>query len=42
MYRELVATPWGIMYRVSGHTVSVLAVVDGRRNAEDVLLERLK
>lgn len=40
-YRELVVSPWRVVYRVSGRTVSVLAVVDGRRNIEDVLLDRL-
>ncbi|MCX6995751.1 MAG: type II toxin-antitoxin system RelE/ParE family toxin [Kiritimatiellaeota bacterium] len=41
MYRELVVAPWRIIYRISGQTVYVLAVLDGRRNLEDVLLERL-
>jgi len=40
-YRELVVAPWRVVYRVSGTTVSILAVVDGRRNIEDVLLDRL-
>jgi len=40
-YRELVVTPWRIIYRVSDHTAYVLAVLDGRRNVEDVLLDRL-
>lgn len=40
-YRELVATPWRLIYRISGRIVYVLAVLDGRRNIEDVLLDRL-
>lgn len=40
-YRELVVSPWRVVYRISGQTVFVLAVVDGRRNIEDVLLDRL-
>jgi plasmid stabilization system protein ParE len=40
-YRELVASPWRIIYRIADHTVYVLAVVDGRRNLEDILLDRL-
>ena len=40
-YRELVVSPWRVVYRISGMTVSILAVVDGRRNIEDVLLDRL-
>jgi len=40
-YRELVVVPWRMVYRVSGTTVSILAIVDGRRNIEDILLDRL-
>jgi plasmid stabilization system protein ParE len=40
IYREIIMSPWRIIYRVSGKTVHVLAVVDGRRNLEDLLLER--
>jgi len=40
VYRELIVSPWRMIYRVSGKTVHVLAVVDGRRNLEDLLLER--
>lgn len=39
-YRELLPSPWRIIYRVSGDRVHVLAVLDGRRNLEDLLLER--
>ncbi len=40
-WRELVVRPYRILYRLSGDTVTVLAVFDGRRDLEDVLLERL-
>jgi toxin ParE1/3/4 len=40
-FREIVVRPYRLMYRVDGHTVSVLAVFDGRRDIEDVLLARL-
>jgi len=40
-YRELVVSPWRVVYRLSGTRVHVLAVLDGRRNVEDVLLDRL-
>lgn len=39
-YREIVVSPWRIICRHSGTTVYVLAVADGRRNLEDLLLER--
>jgi toxin ParE1/3/4 len=40
-YRELVVSPWRILYRISEMNVFVLAVLDSRRSIEDVLLERL-
>ena len=40
-YRELVISPWRILYRISEMNVFVLAVLDSRRNIEDLLLKRL-
>lgn len=40
-YRELIVAPWRVIYRIANARVLVLAVIDGRRNVEDVLLERL-
>jgi len=40
-WRELVVRPYRLVYRVGRRSVSVLAVFDGRRDLEDVLLERL-
>lgn len=40
-YRELVISPWRLMYRVSEKVVYVLSVLDSRQNIEDILLERL-
>jgi addiction module RelE/StbE family toxin len=40
-YRELVIPPWRVMYRIAGELVLVLAVIDSRRNIEDLLLGRL-
>ena len=40
-WRELVVRPYRIVYRVEGDTVTVLAMLDGRRDLEDLLLERL-
>ena len=39
--REVVERPYRIVHRITGHTVAVLGVFDGRRELEDVLLERL-
>lgn len=40
-YRELVVSPWRIIYRRADRVVYILAVIDSRRNVEDVLLDRL-
>jgi len=39
-YGELIITPWRLFYRIELDTVFVLAVIDGRRNIEDILLAR--
>lgn len=41
VWRELIVRPYRILYRIDGRTVSVLALLDSRRDLEDVLLERL-
>ena len=40
-YREIVIKPWRVFYRIEEKEVYVVSVIDGRRNVEDVLLERL-
>ena len=40
-YRELLIGPYRLVYRVEGARVVVLGVFDGRRNLEDILLNRL-
>ena len=40
-YRELVIEPWRLIYKISDKTVYVNALIDGRRNIEDLLLQRL-
>jgi toxin ParE1/3/4 len=40
-YREIQIAPYRLIYRVAGDRVLVLAVFDGRRNLEDVLLDRI-
>jgi len=40
-YRELIISPWRVIYRISEKSVYVLAVFDARQNIEDILLRRL-
>jgi toxin ParE1/3/4 len=40
-WHELVIRPYRLICRVSGHAVLVLAVFDGGRDLQEVLLERL-
>ncbi len=40
IYRELIAVPWRIVYRISETTVYVLSIIDSRQNVEDILLNR--
>lgn len=40
-WRELIIKPYRLVYRVEANQVFVLAVLDGRRDLEDLLLKRL-
>jgi toxin ParE1/3/4 len=40
-YLELHERPWRIVYHVEGHRVLIDAVLDGRRDMQDVLARRL-
>lgn len=40
-YRELIISPWRLIYRIAEHEIYVLSVIDSRRNVEDILLKRL-
>ena len=40
-YREIVISPWRILYRISEKRIFVSSVLDSRRNIEDILLKRL-
>ncbi len=39
-YRELIVSPWRMIYRISELKVFVLSVLDSRRNIEDILMTR--
>jgi addiction module RelE/StbE family toxin len=39
-YRELIISPWRLIYRIFERKVYVLSVIDSRQNVEDILLKR--
>jgi len=41
MYREIIYKRWRVLYKVQGNDIYILGVIDGRRNIEDILLERM-
>jgi addiction module RelE/StbE family toxin len=40
-YRQLLESPWRIIYKIDKDIVNVLLVIDSRRNVQDILMERL-
>jgi len=40
-YRELIESPWRIIYKVGDDTVYIMAIFDSRQNLEEVLLQKL-
>ena len=39
-YREIIIKPRRLMYRHEGKDILILAVIDGKRNIEDILMKR--
>jgi plasmid stabilization system protein ParE len=40
-YREILVYPYRVFFRVSGHVVGVVGVIDGRRDIEEILIMRM-
>jgi len=40
-YREMIITPWRVIYQVKNEKLLVLMILDGRRNLQDLLFKRL-
>jgi addiction module RelE/StbE family toxin len=40
-YRELIVSPWRLIYRIAEREVYILSVLDSRQNVEDILLKRM-
>jgi len=41
LYREVIASPWRIIYKVGNNTVYIMAILDSRQNVEELLLQKL-
>ena len=40
-YRQLIESPWKIIYKIDNDIVNVLIIIDSRRNTQDILVEKL-
>ncbi|MDA3791136.1 MAG: type II toxin-antitoxin system RelE/ParE family toxin [Desulfobacula sp.] len=40
-YRELIISPWRLIYRILDQKIFVLSLIDSRQNVEDILLKRM-
>jgi len=40
-YRQLIESPWKIIYKIDTDIVDVLIIIDSRRNTQDLLIEKL-
>ncbi|WP_310441668.1 type II toxin-antitoxin system RelE/ParE family toxin [Sulfurimonas sp.] len=41
LYREVIASPWRIIYKIGSDTVYIMAILDSRQNVEELLLQKL-
>lgn len=41
LYREVIESPWRIMYRIQDKTVAIITILDGRRDVEDILFKKI-
>lgn len=40
-YRELIVAPYRVFFRLTGNTIGIVGVLDGRRDLEAVLVNRV-
>jgi len=40
-FRKITEKPWNIYYKINENIVSVLAIIDSRRNLKDILINKL-
>jgi plasmid stabilization system protein ParE len=41
LYREVIASPWRIIYKIENDIVYIMAILDSRQNIEELLLQKL-
>ena len=41
-YKELIEEPYRIIYKILSEEVLVVSVIDGRRNVEEILINKLQ
>ncbi len=41
IYRELIISPWRVVYKIEGGIVYIMAILDSRQNLEDLLFKKL-
>ena len=39
-YKERIIDPWRMMYKIENKEIYIMAIIDGRRNIEDILMRR--
>ena len=40
-YREIIVSPWRIIYKVGNDTVYIMSIIDSRQNLDDLLLRKI-
>jgi addiction module RelE/StbE family toxin len=40
-YRQIIESPWRVIYKVDDDIVNILAIIDSRRNLQDILIKKL-
>jgi plasmid stabilization system protein ParE len=40
-FRELILNPYRVIFKISNDSIFIMAVLDGRRDLEDILIERI-
>ena len=41
LYREIIESPWRIIYRIHERNVVIMTILDGRRDVEDIIFEKI-